>query len=203
MTSRHTNSDYSPIANSTPTNRTPAVDVNPSVPRQKDSYHSLVDSSEIKKTIYRKNRTVKYIHYSKVATQEERDQYNKQQRLYRVERRKNDPRYKEKLREARQRNKDKVNKYQRDRYSRQKALRALANKLGQLPPPSKPPKQLCRSKVLSKEQKEATKLTQKTYYKKNPTKSVNNKKSVMREQPTPKNTKRNKRLHKRTATLKS
>ena len=166
MTSIHTNSDYSPIANSTPNNRTPAVDVNPSVPRRKDSYHSLVDSSEIKKTIYQKNRTVKYIHYSKVATQEERDQYNKQQRLYRVERRKNDPRYKEKLREARQRNKDKVNKYQRDRYSRQKALRALSKELGQLPTPSKPPKQLCLSKVLSNEQKEATKLTRKSYYQK-------------------------------------
>ena len=130
------------------------------------SYHSLVDSNKITKRIVGQKRKAEYIHHSKIVTQDDRDKYNKQQRMYRVQCKKNDPNYNKKLREARERNREKVNKYQRDWYQRQTEKRDLATQLGH-PLPIKPNKPSVLLKVLTNEQKDARKTTSKAYYRKN------------------------------------
>ena len=79
---------------------------------------------------------------------------------------KNDPNYNKKLREARERNREKVNKYQRDWYQQQTEKRDLATQLGH-PLPIKPNKPSVLLKVLTNEQKDARKTTRKAYYRKN------------------------------------
>lgn len=130
------------------------------------SYHSIVDSNKLTKRIDGKKRKAEHIHYSGIVTQDDRDRYNKQQRIYRAERSKNDPNYQQKLRVARERNKVKVNEYQRNYRQRQKEKRVLATQLGH-PPPIKTSKPSVVFKVLTNKQKDARNRTKRLYYAKN------------------------------------